>query len=233
LTKATRLSWSAVRDTIHAKILDSTFGPGDKLPRDEDLAQSLGCARSTVQRAMRDLSESGIFERRRKGGTIVRTDPVTRATLDIPITRKEVEQKGAVYGYQLVSMATLNVPRPIAANFALQVPTQMLRVQALHLADQRPYIYEDRWICTTTVPEISDVDLVRESANEWLVRNRPYSRCDLRFFATKARDQDARLLEIEPGEALFVMERTTWIGPDPITTVKAITTPGYQLLTQI
>jgi GntR family histidine utilization transcriptional repressor len=233
LSKEKRLSWHEVRDTIHAKILDSTYGPGDKLPRDEDFAKSLGCARSTVQRAMQDLSDSGIVERRRKGGTIVRTDPVTRATLDIPITRKEVERKGAVYGYQLISTATLTAPRPVAAKFALQLPTPMLRVQALHLADQRPYIYEDRWICTQTVPEILEVDLLHESANEWLVRNRPYSKCDLRFFAIKASEHDARVLEIEPGEALFVMERTTWIGPDPITTVKAITTPGYQLLTQI
>lgn len=233
MTRASRLSWNEVRGRIHAKILNSTYGPGDKLPRDEDLARSLGCARSTVQRAMRDLSESGIVERRRKGGTIVRTDPVTRATLDIPIARKEVEQKGAVYGYQLISRATLNAPRPIAAKFALQVPTPMLHVQALHLADQRPYIYEDRWICTKTVPEISDVDLAHESANEWLVRNRPYSRCDLGFFAIKATENDAQLLATEPGEALFVIERTTWIGEDPITTVRAITTPGYQLLTQI
>jgi GntR family transcriptional regulator, histidine utilization repressor len=41
------------------------------------------------------------------------------------------------------------------------------------------------------------------------------------------------MLGIEPGEALFVMERTTWIGAEPITSVKAVTRPGYQLLTQI
>ena len=29
------------------------------------------------------------------------------------------------------------------------------------------------------------------------------------------------------------MERTTWTGSKPITSVKAVTMPGYQLLTQI
>jgi GntR family transcriptional regulator, histidine utilization repressor len=222
-----------VRDRIHARILDSTYAPGDKLPRDEDIAEQMGCARSTVQRAMRDLSDSGIVERRRKGGTHVRSDPVTRATLDIPITRKEVENKGSVYGYQFISQTMADTPRSVAAKFGLSAPTTMMRIEALHLSDQRPYIYEDRWICTETVPEICAVDLKRESANEWLVRNKPYSRCDIRFYAIKASEYDARLLDIEPGEALFVMERTTWIGTKPITTVKAVTTPGYQLLTQI
>jgi GntR family histidine utilization transcriptional repressor len=233
LTPSERLSWKEVRDRIHARILDSTFAPGDKLPRDEDIAEQMGCARSTVQRAMRDLSDSGIVERRRKGGTHVRSDPVTRATLDIPITRKEVENKGSVYGYQFISQTMSDTPRSVAAKFGLSAPARMMRIEALHLSDQRPYIYEDRWICTETVPEICAVDLNKESANEWLVRNKPYSRCDIRFYAIKASEYDARLLDIEPGEALFVMERTTWIGTKPITTVKAVTTPGYQLLTQI
>jgi len=233
LTRAERLSWKEVRDNIHAGILDRTYAPGDKLPRDQDIADDLGCARSTVQRAMRDLSDSGIVQRRRKGGTHVRSDPVTRATLDIPITRKEVENKGSVYGYQCISQTMSETPRAIAAQFGLSSPTPMMRIEALHLSDHRPYIYEDRWICTDTVPEICAVDLQKESANEWLVRNKPYSRCDLRFYAIKASEHAARMLGIEPGEALFVMERTTWIGADPITTVRAVTTPGYQLLTQI
>ena len=222
-----------MRDTIHGWILDTAYGPGDKLPRDEDIAEKLGCARSTVQRAMRDLSDSGIVERRRKGGTHVRADPVTRATLDIPITRLEVEQKGAVYGYQMIRQTTAQSPRSVAARFGLPAPAWLLNIQALHLADQRPYIFEDRWVCTETVPDILDVDLARQSANEWLVRNKPYSRCDIRFYAIKASAHDARLLETEPGEALFVMERTTFIGAAPITTVKAITAPGYQLRAQI
>jgi len=222
-----------VRDRIQSQILDSTYGPGDKLPKDDDIAIELGCARTTVQRAMRDLSDSGLVERRRKGGTHVRADPVTRATLDIPITRREVEQKGGVYGYQLVNAQTSKTPLSVAANFGLQAPETMLRIEAIHLANQRPYIFEDRWVSTRTVPEIAQVDLAQESANEWLVRNRPYSRCDLRFYATKADSHYATMLNAEPGAALFVMERTTWIGVNPITSVKAVTMPGYQLLTRI
>lgn len=227
-----RVTWTDVRDRIHSWILDSRYAPGDKLPRDEDLAAHLGCARSTIQRAMRDLSDSGLVERRRKGGTHVRIDPVTRATFDIPITRKEVENRGAAYSYQLIARAVEPTPRSVAARFALRQPQDMLHVQALHLADSRPYIYEDRWVSLGTVPEITGVDLQRDSANEWLVRHKPYSRCDLRFFAIKASKTDALLLECAQGDALFVMERTTWIGAEPITTVNAVTAPGYQLVTQ-
>lgn len=233
MTIGSKKAWTDIRDQIHEWVLDGTYTPGDKLPRDEDIAETLDCSRSTVQRAMGDLSESGIVERRRKGGTTVRSDPVTRATLDIPITRKEVEHTGRKYGYQLVSQTTEMIPASLAARFELPRPCPMLRVQALHMADSEPFIYEDRWICVETVPEIENVDLAQRSANEWLVRNKPYSRCDLRFGALKANANFARLLETELGEALFVMDRTTWIGTAPITSVKAVTTPGYELLTRI
>ncbi|MGC1504719.1 MAG: GntR family transcriptional regulator [Sulfitobacter sp.] len=224
------MSWKEVRDQIRAGILDLTFAPGDKLPRDADIAETLGCARSTVQRAMRDLSDAGLVERKRKGGTHVRTDPVTRATLDIPITRREVERRGGVYGYQLIDQNTGDVPHEVARKLEQTEPVRMLRVQALHLADHKPHIFEDRWICTDTVPEILDVDLSRESANEWLVRNKPYTRFDLRVYAICADAVTAKVLNVETGSALLVIERTTWIGTAPITLVKAYTAPGYELL---
>ena len=80
-----------MRNEIRMRILNRTFAPGDKLPRDEDIAVELGCARATVHRAMQDLAQIGLVERKRKGGTYGGSDPVTRATFNIPITRREVQ----------------------------------------------------------------------------------------------------------------------------------------------
>lgn len=229
MTGQKRLSWTDVRDEIRARIQNRTYVAGDKLPRDEDIALELGCARTTVHRAMQDLSQIGLVERKRKGGTQVRTDPVTRATFDIPITRCEVEQRGSKYGYQLISRTLENSPLPVMARFGIQQPVKMLHIKALHLADTRPYIFEDRWVDTRSTPDILNFDLNLESANEWLVRNKPYSRVDVRFYAMNAEGESAEHLATNAGNALLVIERTTWIGQDPITSVQAVTAPGYQL----
>lgn len=231
MTPASRLSWKEVRDRIHDQILTGRYGPGDRLPRDADIAEDLNCARSTVQRAMQDLADSGLVERRRKGGTRVRPDPVTRATLDIPITRREVEQRGGRYGYHLIRRSEASAPRSVLSAFEIDTPRPMVRVEALHLCDSRPYILEDRWICPETSPEIQDLDFTGQSANEWLVHNKPYTRLDLRFYALSADDEIACLLDASVGSALMVIERTTWIDAAPITTVKAIARPGYQIQT--
>lgn len=232
MTDQTRLSWTDVRDEIRARILNRTYAPGDRLPRDEDIAQEFGCARTTVHRAMQDLSQTGLVERKRKGGTHVLSDPVTRATFDIPITRREVEQRGSKYDYQLIRRSVEMTPLTIKARFGITSAIKMLRVKALHLADNRPYVFEDRWIDLRSTPGIMEVDLTRQSANEWLVHNKPYSRLDVRFSAMSAEGESARYLEAHEGSALFVIERTTWIGTAPITTVQAIAAPGYQLAAQ-
>lgn len=232
MTAPSRLSWTDVRDTIRARILDRTYAPGDKLPRDEDIAAELGCARVTVHRAMQDLSQGGLVERKRKGGTQVRANPVTRATFEIPITRLEVEARGCIYGYRLISREIAAAPPSICARFGLQRPSPMLQVKALHLADDKPYILEDRWVDTTSNPDVMAVDLDRQSANEWLVRNKPYSRVDVRFHAVNAEGDVARHLATTPGRALLVIERTTWHGANPITTVQSVAAPGYQVSAQ-
>jgi len=229
MTTADPSGWRALRKTIHSRILDGTYAPGTRLPRDADLAQELGCARTTVQRAMHALAEEGLIARRRRGGTHVLARPVTRATFDIPVVREEVAASGRAYRYRLVAREIAEAPRAIAAAMGLAAPQRMLRAQALHLADGQPFMYEDRWISLATVPEIAGVDLHAESANEWLLAHRPYSHYTLRFSAANATADQAKLLAAQTGDALFVIERCTWLGCAPITCVTALAPPGYAL----
>ncbi len=229
MNKDRRLGWKDVQNHIHTHIQNCTYRPGDQLPRDEDLAKELGCGRSTVHRAMRSLADLGLVERRRRGGTTVKIDPVTRATIDIAITRLEIEARGYLYTHHIVQQKTI-LPHPsIAARFNATNLGQLLYIRSLHLADGRPYVCEDRWIVLDTVPEIKGVDLEQISANEWLVRNRPYSRCDVQIYATPATVEEAELMQTNGREALLALERTTWIGEAPITHVRAIHTPAYRL----
>lgn len=225
-------NWIEIRDEIKRRVLERELLPGAKIPTDQELAKEFGCARTTVQRAMQDLASSGTVLRRRKGGTTVTLHPITRTTFDIPITRIEIETAGKDYGYSLVSRGFELSPANVTSSFGLTQPVELLHVTALHLADASPYIYEDRWIDHSTTPEILDVDLSQESANEWLIRNRPYSDCEVRFLAKNATCDEARILATDINDALFVMERTTWINDRPITMVQAIGSPSYQISTR-
>lgn len=218
-----------VRDEARYRIDRGIRKPGDRIPNEAALAEELGCARATVNRALRDLALNGFLERRWRGGTGVSVTPVRRAVLDIPIIRREVEDQGAVHGYRLLHRERC---RPTARGREEHGPGPaegMLRVRALHTADGRPHLHEDRWLRIASVPEALDADFAAVSANEWLVRNVPLVRGEIELGAVTASAVEASALRTDPGGALFLIRRTTWNATALITTVRLTYAPEYRM----
>ncbi len=226
-------SWQSIQAEVIRRITERIWQPGELIPGEVELAEEFGCARATVNRALRELAGAGLLERRRKAGTRVALNPVRKATLDIPITRLEVERRGAAHRHALLERKRTAPPLLIHSRLGLPGDADMLHLRALHFADNHPFLYEDRWINLTVVPEILDVDFDNISANEGLVRNAPFSTGDISFSAANATKREAELLGTQEGTAVFVIDRITWMGPRPITSVRLAYAPGFRMCTTV
>lgn len=226
-------SWQGVQEEILRRITAREWHPGDLIPNEVDLAAEFGCARATVNRALRGLASNGILERKRKAGTRIAKLPTRKATLAIPVLRREIEATGAQYGYELLARAVETPPGGICDR--LQVPgnARLLHLQAVHLSGGAPYAFEDRWINLATLPQAAEVDFAQHNANEWLVRNVPFEAGDIAFSASNASPREAGILACEEGQGLFVIERTTRSAKGTITAVRLAFAPGYTMYTQI
>ena len=214
--------WQQVRDEALRRIRARVWAPGDRIPDEAALAAELGCARATVNRALRDLAEAGLLERRRKGGTRVPLTPVRRAVLTIPIIRQDIAERGQTPGYRLLTDRI--EPAPEAVREAMgDVPLR--HVQALHLAEGAPFCLEDRWLNPAVAPGVTFEHL---SANEWLVGNVSYAEASLTFAALPADAPMAGALRCAEGAALLVLERATR-GEAPITWVRLVYAPGHRV----
>ena len=221
--------WEAIRDEALRRIKAREWAPGVTIPNEEDLAREFGCARATVNRALRDLAEAGFLERRRKAGTRVTLLPVRKATLEIPVIRREVEARGAVHAHRVLVQRRGAPPPPVAAR--LSHSGEMLYVETLHSADGRPFALESRWLNTAVLPPLPD--LAEVSLNEWLVGNVPYATGDIVFSAEPADSREASALGLPEGTALFITERMTRTPDAPITLVRLAHAPGYRLKTEV
>ena len=223
--------WRSVQDEVLRRIHSREWKPGDLIPNEVDLAAEFGCARTTVNRALRSLADSGMLDRRRKAGTRVAAQPTARATLEIPVIRKEVEDKGQTYGYQLIDLRS-EMPSPCIAN-TMQTDTELLHIQALHFADDEPYALEDRWINIKHVPLARQETFDEVSANEWLLANAPYTHGEISFSAKTATLGEAERLRCPKQSALFVIDRVTWDNDISVTKVRLTFGLGHHLRTQI
>lgn len=68
--RAPRVTEEAI-DKIRERIVNGSWGPGDRLPKESDLAAQLGLSRNSLREAVRALSQLRVLEVRQGDGTYV------------------------------------------------------------------------------------------------------------------------------------------------------------------
>lgn len=156
-TKKERLPvYQTIKTEMREWIQTGIWKQGGLIPVEAALAREYGCARATVNRALRKLAQEGILERRRKAGTRV-VMPVGRsANFEIPRIRLEIEETGATYRYALllreVTVPTANVRNKLETSQEIR----SLHLHCLHYSNEAPFQFEDRWINLKSIPEVEE-----------------------------------------------------------------------------
>lgn len=224
-------NWQSVQAEVLRRIHAREWKPGDLIPNEADLALEFGCARTTVNRALRAVAETGVLDRRRKAGTRVAMQPVAKATLTIPVIRNEIEDAGHSYDYRRMTRREIVPPLSVSQAMKTTANRPLLHVCALHLADNAPHAFEDRWIDPVVVPGALEESFETISANEWLLRYAPYTHGEIMFAATSAKQEDADMLQCPAKSALFTIERITWDGAAAVTKLRLLYSPGHSMRT--
>ena len=227
-----KATYKDVKSDILSKITKGEWALGSLVPNEVELATTYGCARATVNRAMQELADDGLIERRRKAGTRVRMTPVRQARFDIPIVRAEIEEKGAEYRYSLVRCEVEAAPDWLRARLKLAPQTKVLHLECMHYADGDPYQHEDRWINLGSLPQAKTVDFAHVGPNEWLVATIPFSDVEISFSAGLASKQLADFLAGNVGDPVFTIERSTWWEAQAVTFVRLSYRPGHRMTTR-
>jgi len=220
--------WEAVRAEVLRRIRARDWPPGELIPGEAALSQEFGVARATVSRALRDLAEAGVIERKKRAGTRVAERPVRRARLEVPLIRLDVIGRGLAYGFDVLADRLMPAPIPVTARLGLAEGVALRYVETLHLAAGRPYVFESRWLNPACLP-VPAPDFAKVSVNEWLVTHVSLVSGDITFFAEAASQREAEVMGIAPGAALLVAERTTQGTGGPVTLVRLAHAPGHRV----
>lgn len=219
--------YQKVKREMLARIQAGEWKPGEVIPGEQALSESFGCARVTVNRALRELAEQGLVERKRKAGTVIAQRQSRAESFSIPLVRDEIESRKSSYGYRLLDRRIEKPKAAIAQRLDIATGVKALHVRCLHFADGRPFQLEDRWINLDVVPGAAKETFEEEGPNGWLVDRVPYTDAEHVLSAVNSVPDEADLLGLEPGEALFRIERRTWLQAGVVTTV-VLSYPGRE-----
>ena len=225
-------TWQSVRAEVMEKIRSREWPPGELIPTEQQLALQLGCARATVNRALRELADSGIIERRRKVGTRVTATPSRRATLEMPVIRDEIEALGASYDYRMTSFSRAHPTEDVIRALQVSASDELILVKAQYLANGLPHCCEAIWLNPRALPRLSEEEVETQPAHEWLARNVPLTQGRFAILAEGATGDCARNLQVNSGTPVLTIERTNWSDATPVSFARQFYPPQHRLVSE-
>jgi GntR family histidine utilization transcriptional repressor len=224
MTDAPALHQRIGADISH-KIRSGEWPPGFRIPFEYELTRQYGCARATVNKAVQALAAAGLVERRRRAGTFVVRPPIHSAVLEIPDIEGEITRRGLAYGYELIATATHTADPDDPDVAALAAPGRVLDLRCRHIADGRPFAFEERLINLTSVPAAAEADFAAEAPGAWLRAHVAWSEARHQICAVNPDAAVARRLAVRTTTACLCVKRWTWRQGVGVTFVRQ-TFPG-------
>jgi DNA-binding GntR family transcriptional regulator len=212
------LYYQAAR-ALEEAIEDGRLPRGSKLESELDLAEQLGISRPTMRAAIKQLVDKGLLIRRRGIGTIVAPTPVRRVVA-LTSLYDDLKEAGREPGTRVLAFEEVPCPPEVAEHLGLEPGVPVLRFDRLRVAnsaDSYPIALMHN-VVPAGLLEIKKEDLERTGLYESFRKSgvTPHIATQ-RIGARKAGDEEAELLEIEPGDPVLTMTRIAYdTGGRPI-----------------
>lgn len=211
-----------IRGEIEDLIRSGAWAPGRKVPSEAELMAQFGCSRMTVNKAMSQLAQAGLIDRRRRAGSFVARPRVHSTVLDIPDIQAQILARGETYRFDLLDQRRRKARAGDAEEAALAAGGALLALRGLHVAAGRPFALEERLVSLAAVPEAADADFAAEPPGAWLLHHVPWTEAENHISAVGADAAAADLLAVAVGTALLAVERRTWRAGKPVTWVRQL-----------
>lgn len=206
-----------IQHEIRRGILARTYGAGDRIPSENDLASRFRTTRATVARALQELVFDGTIVRRAGAGSFV-----APAAAAVPLEsgqlksfEEQAAERGETVDYRLVDFSLARVPAAAAARLDLAPQSKVFRLERLRLIKGVPLSFESRLIPPAIAGRIAPADLADRSIHHILqnVLGIAIGRIEASVRAGTASPRVAELLELPKGRPLLIRDHAL-IGAD-------------------
>ncbi|WP_430782105.1 GntR family transcriptional regulator [Actinoplanes sp. G11-F43] len=183
--------------------------PGERIPTEIELADSLDISRPTIRRAIEELVDKGLLTRKRGVGTRV-TDVQVRRRVALTSLFDDLAAAGRQPQTRVLAYETDCADRHAARMLGLAADERLVHCERLRLADGMPLALLRNWLPPRFAGLNGDALATRSLyrlMGEW--NGRP-AVAKQRITAKAATPAQARLLDIGPHTPLISMQRTSF-----------------------
>jgi GntR family transcriptional regulator len=217
VTQVERQVGSTAHSQIERWFMDSItsgeLAPGDRLPREQDLASSFGVSRMTLRQALSELEGRGVVQRvpGRAGGTFIREPKIECDLTGLAGFTEQLRRANLRARARVVLAETVPAPRVVSTALGVPRKTPVHEVVRVRSAERTPLALERSYFPAEVFPDLLSHGL---SGSLYRLMGRAYQQEPrtateiLEPISTS--NVDAALLGVVPGSAVMLIERTAY-----------------------
>ena len=228
---------NAILDNIHS----GKWQAGAAISTEMALAEEFGVSRMTVNRALKELSEERVLERRQGSGTFVAQQQFNHTFVEVRNIAQDLKSANRDYQAQVLSKRAItasmlddemrgkfDIDEAAFSSNANETDSDtnsaeaaiLYEVKIIHFADGQPIQFEERWVDAAKVPEFIEQDFSVVNTSDYLIAKSPLERGSYTIRALAAPDEIADALQIAPQSPTLVLCRQTYSAGQVLTFVK-------------
>ncbi|AOY43573.1 MULTISPECIES: UTRA domain-containing protein [Psychrobacter] len=224
---------NAILDNIHS----GKWQAGSAITTEMALATEFGVSRMTVNRALKELSEERVLERRQGSGTFVAQQQFNHTFVEVRNIAEDLKSANRDYEAKVVSKRAVTAAMlddELRRKFGIEETTNtpdttldnrsdtpvLYEVKIIHVADGQPIQFEERWVDAKKVPHFIDQDFTVVNTSDYLVAKIPLESGSYTIRALAAPNEVADALQIAPQSPTLVLRRQTYSAGQVVTFVK-------------
>jgi len=135
-----------VESLVRGLIEEPKYKKGELLPKEVDIANSLGISRNTVRQAISKLVIEGLLERKKGVGTKVATQNINTQLQSWMSFTQEMNRKGIAFINYEIQVETVIATGDVANALELKEDVEVLKLSRLRGDKDGPFVYFVSWL---------------------------------------------------------------------------------------
>jgi len=160
--------YSQIQEYIAELILSGKLAPDAKIQSERDFSEDLGVSRMTVRKAITELVNEGLLERKHGSGTYVAKPKITYESHELANYVQAMQARNIAAASQLLEFDEIVASRRLAESLKIEIGNQIYRVSILRFANRVPVILERVFIPCSLCPYLEEWDLEKSSVYDLL-----------------------------------------------------------------
>lgn len=205
----TEAIYARIKRALREQIEDGLLRPGDRIPSENQLVAEYTVSRMTARRALLELSEEGLVDRRAGLGTFVAEPKPVSSFTQIRDIAEEVQQRGHVHSCRVLSLEAVQASAVHAGKMRVMEGEQLFHSVIVHLENGVPLQWESRHVAAKLAPEYLSQDFTRLTPSAYLFEIAPLTEADQTVEAVLPEEEVAAALLITPDCPCLKIRRRT------------------------